>query len=111
MLSSKAVGEPPLLLSASAYLAIQAAVRAGRREVHGEAASASTTTAGGVPQLVRESPKSVLAQGEEAPGSGNGAAGWVRLPASMRSVKEAVGPFDLAARLREAMGGPGAKSG
>jgi hypothetical protein len=78
VLSSKAMGEPPLLLSASALSALHAALAAARQEVLGPGALGQQGGDAGVGMM---------------PG----------LPASMECVKGAVGAFDLAAQLRAAL--------
>lgn len=109
ILSSKAIGEPPLLLAASAFFAVQGAVRAAQQELrHGLAAGESQR--GGSPDLAASnaSPKSVLHLGA-APGGDSGqkgTPGMVQVPSNLQNVKGAIGPFDLAAVLAQ-----GAKKG
>lgn len=113
VLSSKAVGEPPLLLSASAHCALQAAVRAGRAEL-----GALGTLCGAQQEQCTgsgDSPKSVLLAAKAGSGgvgaNARASAGTaacadpLRLPANVQKVKAAVGSFDVAAALREAAQG------
>ena len=103
-------GEPPLLLAASALCALQAAARAAQQELGTSSTALAQQGAGAGPGQVaappteEESPRSVLdAEGAAAPGPGLPSNGLVHLPANVTSVKAAVGAFDLAARLREAL--------
>ena len=103
VLSSKAIGEPPTLLAASAFFAIRAAVRAGREELQ-LASPGAALRADSMDSLPDMSPVSVV----DVAGAGAAAVaceqkpapGSLHVPANVKHVKEAMGNVDIAAHLR-----------
>ncbi|WIA33322.1 hypothetical protein OEZ86_006460 [Tetradesmus obliquus] len=110
ILSSKASGEPALMASTSALMALQAAAGAAAREVAGLAGAAAgvTAQAGMQQQQHQQQQQQQQSSGTESTGAYGGAGaggGWCVLsaPATPVKLKAAVGSFSIADALEAAL--------
>ena len=103
VLSSKAVGEPPLLLASTALCAIQAACDAARE---GFAARAGGGGGGGVPASGGAPPNGTIENRSEGGPALSAPRTLLTAPATPAAVKAAIGPVPLAEMVA---GGPAGK--